>query len=153
MQIMSHRATGISRGNYVMVGDGRIDQSVEGYRDPATWSFYQRFNMQKPVQRLNGLDFWESVRSGSCGVSFGGVSFIDLDFADDSMVFAESLDSLVSTLEALSKSLQYLASRFAGPKQEPSHLVTWKKTAANLFLLGTSVDFTNHSPIWAVLSI
>ena len=56
------------------------------------------------------------------------------------------------TTTTLTKSLQYLTSRFPGPKQESSHLVTWNKEAAKLFLLGTGDRIPLiTSPISAVL--
>ena len=58
----------------------------------------------KSVQHLYGLEFRESIRPWQLwSISFCGVRFTDLDLADDAVVFAESLDSLVTTLEALSR--------------------------------------------------
>ena len=37
----------------------------------------------------------------SCGASFGNVKISDLDFADDAVIFAETLDILLGTLEPL----------------------------------------------------
>ena len=36
-----------------------------------------------------------------CGASFGNVKLTDLDFADDSVIFAETLDILLGALEML----------------------------------------------------
>ena len=35
----------------------------------------------------------------SCGASFGNVKISDLDFADDAVIFAETLDILLEALE------------------------------------------------------
>ena len=39
----------------------------------------------------------------SCGASFGNVKISDLDFADDAVVFAETLDILLGALEVLNE--------------------------------------------------
>ena len=39
----------------------------------------------------------------SCGVSFGNVKISDLDFADDAVIFAETLAILLSALEVLNE--------------------------------------------------
>ena len=49
----------------------------------------------------------------SCGASFGNVKISDLDFANDSVIFAESLDFLMGALQALhieSEPLQFRVS-------------------------------------------
>ena len=37
----------------------------------------------------------------SCGASFGNVKIADLYFTDDAVIFAETLDMLLGTLEVL----------------------------------------------------
>ena len=37
----------------------------------------------------------------SCGASFGNVKISDLDFADDAVIFVETLDILLGALEVL----------------------------------------------------
>ena len=45
-------------------------------------------------------EFWECMSErSSCGASFGNVKISDLDFADDAVVLAETLDILVGALE------------------------------------------------------
>jgi len=39
----------------------------------------------------------------SCGASFGNVKISDLDFADDAVIFAETLDILLGALEVLNE--------------------------------------------------
>ena len=39
----------------------------------------------------------------SCGASFGNVKITDLDFADDAVIFAETLDILVGALKVLNE--------------------------------------------------
>uniref|UniRef100_A0A8C3A210 Reverse transcriptase domain-containing protein n=1 Tax=Cyclopterus lumpus TaxID=8103 RepID=A0A8C3A210_CYCLU len=62
-----------------------------------------------------------SVASG-CGVSFGNDRFSDLDFADDAVIFAESLDVLTWALVSL------------GEESEPLGLrISWIKTKVQAF--------------------
>ena len=44
----------------------------------------------------------------SCGASFGNVKIFDLDFADDAVFFAETLDILLGALEVLNELLEPL---------------------------------------------
>ena len=60
-------------------------------------------------------------RSG-CGVSFGDVRITDLDFADDAVIFAETLDVLTAALETLSEEAEPLGLR-----------VSWLKTKIQAF--------------------
>ena len=39
----------------------------------------------------------------SCGASFGNVKIFDLDFTDDAVIFAETLDILLGALEVLNE--------------------------------------------------
>ena len=39
----------------------------------------------------------------SCGATFGNVKISDLDFADDAVIFAETLDILLGALEVLNE--------------------------------------------------
>ena len=70
------------------------------------------------------------VGESGCGVSFGDVRITDLDFADDAVVFAETLEILVGALERLSEEAEPLGLR-----------VSWLKTKAQVFgdLLDTAV--------------
>ena len=47
----------------------------------------------------------------SCGASFGNVKISDLDFADDAVIFAETLDILLGALEALNEESEPLGLR------------------------------------------
>jgi len=58
----------------------------------------------------------------SCGASFGNVKVSDLDFADDAVIFAESLDILLGALEVLNEELEPLRLR-----------VSWVKTKIQPF--------------------
>ena len=51
------------------------------------------------------------VEESHCGASVGNTKITDLVFADDTPIFAESLEVLVMALEALHKDL-----RFPGPR-------------------------------------
>ena len=44
----------------------------------------------------------------SCGASFGNVNISDLDFADDAVIFAETLDILLGVFEVLNEELEPL---------------------------------------------
>ena len=57
-----------------------------------------------------------------CGVSFGEVRVTDLDFADDAVIFAETLDVLTEALETLSEEAEPLGLR-----------VSWVKTKIQAF--------------------
>ena len=54
-------------------------------------------------QHLYGLDSGEDIRRSSCGASFGNVKITDLDFADDAVIFAETLDILLGALKVLNE--------------------------------------------------
>ena len=58
----------------------------------------------------------------SCGASFGEVQVTDLDFADDAVIFAETVDALTEALEALSEESEPLGLR-----------VSWIKTKIQAF--------------------
>ena len=53
----------------------------------------------------------------SCGASCGNVKISDLDFADDAVIFSETLDILLGALEVLNEKSQPLGLR-----------VSWVKT-------------------------
>ena len=58
----------------------------------------------------------------SCGASFGNVKISDLDFADDAVIFAETLDILLGALKVLNED------------SEPRGLwVSWVKTKIQAF--------------------
>ena len=44
-----------------------------------------------------------TINQGFQGASFGDVKFTDLDFADDAVIFAETMQYLVLFLEALTR--------------------------------------------------
>ena len=44
----------------------------------------------------------ETVGKTDCGVSMGDATITDLDFADDIVIFAETLEALVTALDTLS---------------------------------------------------
>jgi len=52
----------------------------------------------------------------SCGASFGNVKISDLDFADDAVIFAETLDILLGALEVLNEESEPLGLRFSWVK-------------------------------------
>ena len=62
------------------------------------------------------------MERSSCGASFGNVKISDLDFADDAVIFVETLDILLGALEVLNE------------KWEPlGLLVSWVKTKIQAF--------------------
>ena len=63
----------------------------------------------------------KSERS-SCGASLGNVKTSDLDFADDAVIFVETLDSLLGALEVLNEQSEPLGLR-----------VSWVKTKIQAF--------------------
>ena len=52
----------------------------------------------------------------SCGASFGNVKISDLDFADDAVIFAETLDILLGALEVLNEESEPLGLRVSSVK-------------------------------------
>ena len=62
------------------------------------------------------------VEASGCGVSFGDVKITDLDFADDAVIFAETLELLVGALETLGSELEPLGLK-----------VSWIKTKIQVF--------------------
>ena len=46
--------------------------------------------------------------SSSCGASFGNVKISDLDFTDDAIIFAETLDNLLGALKVLNEESESL---------------------------------------------
>ena len=50
----------------------------------------------------------------SCGASFGNVKISDLDFADDAVIFAETLAILLGALEVLNEESEPLGLRVYG---------------------------------------
>ena len=47
-------------------------------------------------------------KRSSCGASLGNVKITDLDFADDAVIFAETLDILLGALEVLNEESELL---------------------------------------------
>ena len=65
----------------------------------------------------------ETVRNTDCGISLGEATITDLDFADDIVIFAETLEALVAALDTLSM------------ESEPLGLkVSWIKTKILKFI-------------------
>ena len=54
----------------------------------------------------------------SCGASFGNVKISDLDFADDGVIFAETLDVLLGALEVLNEESEPLGFRVSWVKNK-----------------------------------
>ena len=48
------------------------------------------------------------LERSSCGASFGNVKISDLNFADDAVIFVETLDILLGALEVLNEELELL---------------------------------------------
>ena len=62
------------------------------------------------------------LERSSCGASFGNVMISDLDFADDAVIFAETLDILLGALEVLNEESKPLGFQ-----------VSWVKTKIQAF--------------------
>ena len=60
--------------------------------------------------------------TSSCCASFGNVKISDLDFTDDAVIFAETLDILLGALEVLNEESEPLGLR-----------VSWVKTKIQAF--------------------
>ena len=56
-------------------------------------------------QCLYGVDAGRMLARSSCGASLGNVKISDLDFADDAVIFAETLDILLGALEVLNEAV------------------------------------------------
>ncbi|KAG2465817.1 CNG3 protein, partial [Polypterus senegalus] len=71
------------------------------------------------------------VGSSGCGASVGEERFTDLDFADDAVIFAESIEALIGELERLSEESECLGLR-----------VPWKKNKIQAFndLFGKAIS-------------
>ena len=65
---------------------------------------------------------WRMSESSSCGASFGNVKISDFDFADDAVIFVETLDILLGALEVLNEESEPLGFR-----------VSWVKTKIQAF--------------------
>ena len=50
----------------------------------------------------------------SCGAPFGYVKISEFDFADDVVIFAETLEILLGALEVLNEDLELLGLRVSG---------------------------------------
>ena len=62
------------------------------------------------------------LERSSCGASFGNVKISDLDFTDDAVIFAATLDILLGALEVLNEESESLGLR-----------VSWVKTKIQAF--------------------
>ena len=61
--------------------------------------------------------FWGGCRRDqACSASFGNVKISDLDFTDDAVIFAETLDILLGALEVLNEGWSHLDYGFPGSK-------------------------------------
>ena len=74
-------------------------------------------------QPLYGLDSGRMSKRSSCGATFGNVKISDLDFADDEVIFVETLTILTGVIEALNEESEPLGLR-----------VSWVKTNIQAFI-------------------
>ena len=63
-----------------------------------------------PTRFSAGMDWilGRMLERSSCGASFGNVKISDLDFKDDAVLFAETLDILLGALEVLNEESELL---------------------------------------------
>ena len=62
------------------------------------------------------MDWILGTERSSCGAWFGNVKISDLDFADDAVIFAETLDILLGALEVLNEESEPLGLRVSWVK-------------------------------------
>ena len=88
-----------------------------------------------------------TVEQGFRGASFGNEVFTDLDFADDAVIFAETLDSLVLFLEALSKESKHLGLQVSWIKTKIQRFIqTVDQACEKVMCCGNSVDVVEVFP-------
>ena len=85
---------------------------------------------------MHGPCTGEDVEKSGCGVSFKTVRIVDIDFAYDAIIFAETPEVLALALELLSEEAE-----------SPSLRVSWIKTKVQAF--GDILDATIETiPEW-----
>ena len=67
-------------------------------------------------QYLHGLDTGRVVHQSHCGASFGNAKITDLVFANDAVIFTESLEVLVMAFKTLHEEAKPLGLRVSWPK-------------------------------------
>ncbi|KAG0721937.1 hypothetical protein GWK47_045438 [Chionoecetes opilio] len=132
------RSKSPSRASAIRTADGRLVSDMDGQM--ARWAEYfgQLFMVDPPTEQLHttglqavdadppidetapSLD--EVVDQSDCGASVGNTKITDLVFADDAVIFAESLEVLVMALEALHEEAKPLGLE-----------VSWLKTKVQVF--------------------
>ena len=89
-----------------------------------------------------------AVESASAGAFIGDERFTDLDFADDAVIFAESFEVLVRSLEELSNESECLGLRLSWIKTKIQVFDDFLESAANdvseINVQGESVDIVNR---------
>ena len=70
----------------------------------------------------------------SCSELFGNVKISDLDFTDDAVIFAETLDILFGALEMLNESRSCWDCRFPGSKLRSRLSMTYSMLLSCLYL-------------------
>ena len=75
----------------------------------------------------------ETVGKTDCGISLGEATITDIDFADNIVIFAETLEALVAALDTLSKKSKRLGLK-----------VSWIKTKIQCSLLSSTRTLIYH---------
>ena len=88
-----------------------------------------------------------TVNRGFRGASIGEVGFTDLDFADDAVIFAETMQDLVLFLEALSQEAESLGLRVSWMKTKIQHFVqAVDQVCSTVACCGEQVQVVNSFP-------
>ena len=89
----------------------------------------------------------QTVEQGFQGASFGREGFTDLDFADDAVIFAETMEGLVLFLEALSKESEHLGLQVSWMKTKIQHFIqTVDQACEKVLCCGNVVDVVEVFP-------
>ena len=86
-----------------------------------------------------------TVSSSSPGASFGGEKFTDLDFADGAVIFAETMEILVASLDVMSRESESLGFRVSWDTKIQNFIQTVDQ-ASSVSFCGEEVDIVDVFP-------
>ena len=87
-----------------------------------------------------------TVSSSSLGASFGGEKFTDLDFADGAVIFAETMEVLVASLDVMSRESESLGFRVSWVKTKIQNFIQTVDQASSVSCCGEEVDIVDVFP-------